>query len=330
MQISPAALPNHAFTQVAEGLFCIDTDLYRPGLAACYLLEDQGQLALIDTGTACAVPRILAVIAHLGFSPEAVDWIIPTHVHLDHAGATGDLLAVCPQAQVLIHPKGAPHLIDPTKLIAGATAVYGEDEFLAHFGGLTAVPAERVIEATDEQVIRVGTRSLCFLDTPGHANHHGCLFDEHTQGCFTGDTFGIAYREFHTAQGPWLYAPTTPVAFDPERWLASIERILALKPQALYLTHFGKVEQPEQCALQLRASIQAMADVALTLEDQPPGSARIEQLRTAVAEVLLNSARAWGVTLPEATLRELLAVDLALNSQGLEVWLQRRARQAQA
>ncbi|WP_295414031.1 MBL fold metallo-hydrolase, partial [uncultured Thiodictyon sp.] len=180
--------------EVADGVFRIETGLYRHGLAACYLVRAHDRLAFVDTGTAYTAPHLLRFIDELGLTPNHVDYVIPTHVHLDHAGGAGDLMAACPGAQLVVHPKGAPHLIDPARLIAGASAVYGAQAFVADYKHLIPVPAERVIAAADGQEFDLGGRTLTFIDTPGHANHHGCIYDSQTRGCFTGDTFGISYR----------------------------------------------------------------------------------------------------------------------------------------
>lgn len=323
------------FEAIAEDVFLIDTDLYRPRLAASYLIRGGDRLAFIDTGTARALPRLLDAVAELGLTPAHVDAVIPTHVHLDHAGASGALMHACPNARLIVHPKGAPHLIDPAKLSAGATAVYGAEEFARHFGEIAPIPASRVELAEDEQAIDIGGRRLRFIDTPGHANHHGCLFDERTRGWFTGDTFGIAYPEFHTQAGPWLFAPTTPVAFDPPAWHASVARLLACAPRMMFLTHFGRVDHPEILAPQLRASIDALAEVALKeerrceSESAQGGQASLARLKQGVADALAEAARAHGVRFEDSRIRELLAIDIDLNAQGLDVWLKRRHKQRQ-
>jgi len=173
-------------------------------------------------------------------------------------------------------------------------------------------------------VIDLNGRLLTFIDTPGHASHHGCIFDAHSAGFFTGDTFGISYRELDTAAGPLLFAPTTPVAFDPDGWQESLDKILRLNPKSIYLTHYGRVEYPEVLVKDLRRSIRDMADLALAEEDREP-EGRPERLQEGVAELLLAQARSQGCELDEARIREILAVDIELNALGLEVWLTRRA-----
>ena len=320
-------MPTPRYQAVADGVLCIETGLYRDGLAACYLIRQRDRLAFVNTGTAHTVPDLLAVVQALGLTPQHVDYVIPTHVHLDHAGGAGALMAACPNAMLLAHPKGAPHLIDPAKLTAGATAVYGEAAFARDFGELTPIPASRVVAAADGQRFDLAGRGLTFIHTPGHANHHGCIHDAGSNGLFTGDTFGISYRELDTAAGPWLFAPTTPVAFDPDAWQRSLERMLALAPNAAFLTHYCRLDEPARHVHQLRRSIQDLAAIALQQADQPAPE-RKDRIKAALTSHLLADARRHGCTLEDARIRELLAVDLELNAQGLDVWLQRRQRSA--
>ncbi len=315
------------YEEVAAGIYCIETGLYRPRLAACYLVRAGDRLAFVETGTARAVPRMLAVVSALGLTPEAVDYVIPTHVHLDHAGGAGDLMARCPNARLVINPKGMDHMIDPSKLVAGATAVYGEEGFARHFDTLTPIPVERVMVAEDSMVIDFNGRPLTFINTPGHANHHSCIFDEHTRSWFTGDTFGIAYPELHTPDGPFLFAPTTPVAFDPDAWQKSLDRLMGFNPKAVYLTHYGRLDDPRALEDELRRNIRDLAALALT-EEGNEQAGRSERLQEGVAEQLIARARRQGCALDLHRIRDVLAVDIALNAQGLEVWLARRAKQA--
>jgi glyoxylase-like metal-dependent hydrolase (beta-lactamase superfamily II) len=314
------------YEAVAEAVWCIDTGLYRQGLAACYLVRgNAGRLAFIDTGTAHTVPLLLAVLAELGHGPEDVDYVIPTHVHLDHAGGAGLLMQHCPQARLAVHAKGAQHMIDPARLTAGATAVYGQAGFAAAFGDLTPVPEERVLVLEDGATLDLGGRALTFLDTPGHANHHGCIHDPLTRACFAGDTFGIAYRELWSSSGPYLFAPTTPVAFDPDAWQLSLDRLMALNPQAMYLTHYGRLDHPAALVETLRQSIRDQS--ALATEVAAAGApGRPERLQAAVAAHLVAGAQAHGCVLSTEEIRDVLRVDMDLNAQGLEVWLVRRDR----
>lgn len=303
----------------------IDTGLYRPQLAACYLVEDHGELAIIDTGTNNLVPAVLDAIASLGATPQQVRYLMPTHVHLDHAGGTGKLMQLCPNATLIIHPKGLQHMLDPSKLQAGATAVYGEEAFARDFGDLLPVPEDRSVAASDLQTFGLGERQLQFLDTPGHANHHGCIFDHASGYLYTGDTFGLGYREFRAGgRSPLLVATTTPVAFDPQAWFDSLEHMFALSPEACCLTHYGRIDQPESCLDMLRESIQAHVAIALAEEARSP-EGRESRLRSEVERLLVDAGVAHA-GLPADRVREIFSGDIELNAQGLAIWLTRRAK----
>jgi glyoxylase-like metal-dependent hydrolase (beta-lactamase superfamily II) len=202
----------------------IDTGYLRPGLAACYLIIDNNRAAVIDTGVEQTCDRVQAVLADQGLTFNNVDFIVPTHVHLDHAGGAGKLMQLCRNAQLVIHPFGSRHMIDPARLIAGAEAVYGKQGLRDSVGEIIPVDENRVIEADDMYRFRLGERELLVLDTPGHARHHFCVWDEQSRGFFTGDTFGIAYPELDCDGHSFIFPPTTPVQFDPPAWHASIDR----------------------------------------------------------------------------------------------------------
>src|ERR1700755_3136076 len=202
--------------RLAHGISVIDTDFGRPHFAASYLLVQDGRAAFVDTGPNHAVPRLLAALADHGVARDAVDWVIATHVHLDHAGGVGALMRELPSAQLAIHPRGERHMIDPTKLIEGVREVYGTEVATRDYGELVKVPEERIVTTTDGMTLMLGRRPLHFIHTPGHAKHHHCIWDAVSQGWFTGDTFGIAYPELATPNGPYILPTTTPTQFDPE------------------------------------------------------------------------------------------------------------------
>ena len=234
-----------------HGICAIDAHYQRPGLAALYLLIEGGQAAFIDTGTSRSVPDALDVLRQKGLAPESVDYVMPTHAHLDHAGGAGEMMRRFPNARLVAHPRAARHLIDPTKLITGVTAVYGAEAVACSFGEDVPVPAERVIEAPDGFTLSLGGRALRFLDTPGHARHHFCVWDERSRGIFTGDTFGVSYRELDTENGAFVFPTTTPVQFEPRALHDSIDRLMRYRPRQLYLTHFGRITQAEHAAQQI-------------------------------------------------------------------------------
>ena len=301
-----------------HGIHTIDTAFVRPQFDAAYLVVERGRGAFIDCGTNHAVPRLLAALDEAGLSPAAVDWLILTHVHLDHAGGAGELIARLPNARLLVHPRGARHMIDPAQLWAGASAVYGEAVMEQTYGRLRPIAAERLVEAADGQVVELAGRALRCLDTPGHARHHLCVFDARANVCFTGDTFGLSYREFDGAHGPFILPTTSPVQFDPVALHASIDRLLALRPAAMYLTHYGRVEDVARLAADLHAQIDAMVALARAAAGQPD---RHAALMASLTDLYAERAHAHGWTHGREALRQLLAMDIELNAQGLAIWL---------
>jgi glyoxylase-like metal-dependent hydrolase (beta-lactamase superfamily II) len=299
-------------------IITIDTGFVRPQFDAAYLLVENDRGAFVDCGTNHSVPRMLAALDDAGLTPAQVDWLILTHVHLDHAGGAGELIAQLPNAKLVVHPRGARHMIDPSKLWAGASAVYGDEVMEKTYGRLKPIPAARVVEATDGHEVNLAGRRLRCLDTPGHARHHNTVHDVRNNVCFTGDVFGLSYRDFDTANGPFILPTTSPVQFDPEALHASINRLLALKPAAMYLTHYGRVEDVERLAADLHAQIDTMVAIALAANGKHD---RHAVLLDDLASFYAGRAVAHGWTKGREALGELIGMDIELNAQGLEVWL---------
>lgn len=303
------------------GITLIDTALERAGMAGCYVVQEGDRAVVIETGTAHTVPRILAALHKLGVPRENVDFVMPTHVHLDHAGGAGALMRELPHAQLVMHPRGARHMIDPSQLIAGATTVYGADELERMYGEIVPVPEARVLIAEDEFTLDWQGRRFRFIDSPGHAKHHYCVWDSSSQGWFTGDTFGLSYRELDLDGQPFLIATTTPVQFDPDAWNLTLDRLLAAKPQRMFLTHYGMVNQVEKLANDLRGDLQTYRDIANRLAASEDRHANIKQ---ALADHTMQRLQKHNPQLGKASMLAVLAFDLELNTQGLEVWLDKR------
>ncbi len=308
------------YQDLGKGIFCIEAMYQRPGLASCYLLQEGDAAVLIDTGTTHTVSTIMQLLEQQGLQPQQVRYVMPTHVHLDHAGGVGELMQRLPEAQLVVHPFGARHMIDPTKLTAGATAVYGEEKFREDFGELKAVPEQRVIEAQDGYTLDLNGRQLVCLDTPGHARHHYCVYDEHSNGFFTGDTFGISYREFDNHNGQYIFAPSTPVQFDPDTWHKTIDRLMDYKPQQMYLAHYGRINDIPDMAEKLHRCLDAYVQLSKSVTKDN----RYEQLLSGLKDIYLEQLRQHDCNLPVDRQEELLGLDLDINAQGIEVWLQRQ------
>ena len=304
------------------GVVAIDSGQYRDEMAACYLLEAGDQVAVIEVGSNHSVDRILKVLEARGWDREAVSHVIVTHVHLDHAGGAGKMLCLLPNASLVVHPYGARHMIDPSKLEAGTRAVYGDEAYDEMYGHLIPVPEDRVIVMADGGELFVGERHLTFMDTPGHARHHFCIWDEQTRGWFTGDTFGISYRDLDTGKGAMVFPTTTPIQFDPPVLIESVKRLMQANPDCMYLTHFGRVTETRRLAKQMIEGVLKVEEIALRNETATDRTHKIQQDLRAW---LFGLCREHGVQLDDAALDTVVWDDVVLNTQGMEFWLDHRS-----
>jgi glyoxylase-like metal-dependent hydrolase (beta-lactamase superfamily II) len=303
-----------------HGITAVDAEYLYPGHAAAHVIVDGGRAAFVDVGTNSSVPYLLAALSELGVAREAVDYLLLTHVHLDHAGGAGALMHELPNARALLHPRGAPHMIDPTKLIAGSQAVYGEERFRRMYGELLPIARERVRAVADGERVVLGGRTLELIHTPGHAQHHYVVVDEAHASIFSGDTFGISYRALDTENGAFITPSTVPTQFDPEQHVASIDRMLSLGPESIYLMHFSRVTDIPRLGASLKEQIAELARIARAHAGDPHPATGI---RADMLTLWRRLARAHGCRLPDSELEHLLAGDLTLNTQGLMSWLAR-------
>jgi glyoxylase-like metal-dependent hydrolase (beta-lactamase superfamily II) len=304
-------------TQLGFGITCIDANYIRPGLACFYLLEHAGECAIIETGTSRSLGNLQQEMTRRGLAPEQVRYVIPTHVHLDHAGGAGAMLQVFPDAQLLIHPRGARHMADPQRLVASSEGVYGKAKFRELYGEITPVDALRIRVVRDGESIDLAGRPLQVRHTRGHAEHHFCVWDECSRGWFSGDMFGISYPWFRFAGGDFILPATTPTQFDPQAYSASLEILRSYDPQRIYLTHSGELLYTNEKVDLLQRQITAYAEMAADYADDLPS------LKQALANYSLSMMREFDSQNSDETLLQLLAFDLDLNAQGLAVWQQR-------
>ena len=315
-------MSNH-LQPLSHGVHAVDTGFCRPGFDAAFLLVENGRAAFIDTGPNPGVPRLLGALDALGIAREAVDYVIPTHVHLDHAGGAGALMRELPRATLVVHHRGARHLIDPAALAAGARAIYGDEEFERSYGEIVPVDPARVLTTQEATTVSLAGRTLEFLDTPGHARHHHCVWDARSNGFFTGDTFGLSYREFDNANGAWVLPSSTPVQFEPEVLRGSVMRLLERRPERMFLTHFGAVTGIPRLGAIFLEQLDEMVALGERVRGHPERDA---ELRRGLRAMYLSQLRRHGCTLSDERITELLSVDIGLNAEGMGVWLDKAGR----
>ena len=307
-------------TSFSDGITAVDTEYVRPQMDAAHVVVSGTRAAIIDTGPNTAVPLILAALEQLGIARESVDFLFLTHVHLDHAGGAGALMRALPNARCLVHPRGAPHMLDPSKLIAGTRAVYGAERYEQLYGEILPIAAARLEAVTDGARYELAGRAFECVYTPGHAMHHMAIVDHGAGSIFSGDTCGVSYREFETARGPWIMPTTTPTQFDPGQLKASIIRLMQFKPRHFYLTHYSQVGD---CARLAGDMVGAVDDFARIGREHGPDVGRLRfELRRHAHESLQEHGCALGAEAIDA----ILGKDFELNAAGLAAWLGREAR----
>jgi len=306
-----------------DNTITVDADYVQPDTAGFHLMIENGRAAFFDTGTSLSLPNAIAALKERGLSVNDVQYVVPTHVHLDHAGGAGAMMRAFPNASLIVHPRGARHMIDPAKLWQGTVGVYGEERAAALYGEVVPVPEERVIVAEDDAQIDFQGRTLLFIDTPGHARHHFCVIDRERRAVFAGDMLGISYRVFDSDQGPFVFPSTTPVQFEPEAFHDSLQRLERFNLRYGYLAHFGRIELTAGVYEALHKRVDRFVDIALQVEKEPDREA---VLIDRLAKYLFNEVRAHGSHITDDKIRMNLAMDVKLNAQGIDIWLDRRQR----
>ncbi len=266
------------------------------------------------------MPLLLDALDQQGLDAADVDYVFLTHIHLDHAGGAGLLMQKLPNARCVLHPRGAPHMVDPERLVAGTIGVYGEKRTREMYGEIVPIDAARVVVAEDRDWFELNGRRLQALHTEGHARHHYVLHDPASRGVFTGDSFGISYRECDTENGEFIYPTTTPASFDPVEAHKAVDRIMACKPRYLYLTHYSRITELDRHAAQMHTDIDAFVDIAMRHKDDPDRGERIER---AMDDYLSTRLVDHGFKGDRDALSSVLDIDIVLNAQGLVAWLER-------
>ncbi len=311
-------------TKLDDGIVAIDTEFMRPIQDASHLIIEGGRAAFVDTGTNDSVPLLLDALQKQHLDVADVDFVFLTHVHLDHAGGAGLLMQALPNARCVIHPRGVRHMVDPAKLIAGTEAVYGVERTRRLYGTIQPIDESRVVVPEDEQWLELNGRDMQVLFTEGHARHHYCLRDPVSSGVFTGDSFGISYRELDTVAGEFIFPATTPASFDPVEAHKSVDRIMGCNPERLYLTHYSRVTDLDRLAADMHAGIDAYVEIAL---EQKNNDDPLPEIQSSMYDYLSTRLVAHGYKGDDSAMQSVLDLDVMLNAQGLVSWLKRQQKQ---
>ena len=262
-------------SEVTDGIYRIEFDdvktaasleLFR--CSTVYFIIADGQTALVETGPAVVVPAALDAIRQLGHDPSQLSYILLTHIHLDHAGGAGTLAQQFPQLQVLVHQRGARHLVEPSRLIEGTRQAFGE-KFEDEYGPILPIPERQVRAVEDGEVIQLGDKELRIIYTPGHAPHHMCIYETKSQGVFSGEALGNSPIGSNTV---------SPVAgFDLDAALESIDKLSKLSPKLVFFSHGGASREAARIMQSIRANTKAYGDIILEAMKVGEGKEQIAQ-----------------------------------------------------
>ncbi len=304
--------------QYDDGIAAIDTEYVRPLQDASHLIVEDGRAAFVDTGTNHSLPLLIDALRRRDLDVGDVDYVIVTHVHLDHAGGAGSMMQAFPNATCVVHPRGAPHMADPSRLYNATIAVYGEDLTRQMYGEIVPIDESRLHVPEDNGWIKLNGRELQFLYTEGHAKHHFCIYDPKSNGVFTGDSFGVSYRELDNENGAFIFATSTPTQFDPAEAHKAVDRIMSLAPDRLFLTHFGEVTELDKLAADMH---ECLDDYVAMAQEHANDDNRAAAMKQAMSDYLVGRLAQHGFDGDEAAMRDVLGIDIVLNAQGLESWL---------
>ena len=311
----------HRYTALQDRLFLIDTQFVTSERVAAYLLHEPGAgAALVDCGGSKSVSHMLAALAEHGVEPEQVLYLLPTHVHIDHAGGVGDLLQFLPNARVFAHPKAVKHLVEPERLMASSIEVYGQQAIDKYIGPMRAVDPERIAAVQDYQSVQLGARELQFIDTPGHAYHHYVVWDKGTGCVVAGDSYGNSYSSCAAPGGYVFSTPAVPTQFDPPAWRRSLVKLARLQADYAAVAHFGIYSDTVRIAEQLTEQLHHIENFATNLDvDDPALAQRVEQ------ELYAHYEQLWRRHNCYREVREVLSDgrDLRMVVSGIVYWLRK-------
>ena len=312
------------FKNLGGGIYEIETYyMNRKKYACCYLIRYKGEIVVVETNTNRTVTFILGTLEKLGLSRSRVKYVIVTHLHLDHAGGAGELMRNLPEAKLVIHPRGARHIINPERLITSVKNIYGEEKFTELYGKIVPVPEERVLSVNDGDVLYFGGRKIYLFDTPGHAKHHIVAFDENTRSVFSGDSFGISYPSFSFENFRMIFPSTAPTQFEPDVAIETYDKIIGLSPSQILLTHYGAFKDVKNAYSQLTEWIRFSVKIANKRYNEGNRDDELEKILLddllARFSEKLDKFCSKGLTDDET---EFLMNDADLNAKGLTHYIQ--------
>ena len=300
--------------ECGDGIYGTDSFYEREGCTSIYIICSGGRCGIIESAANSSLPHLLSALDELGVDYANVDFLALTHVHLDHAGGAGSYMQKFPNAKLIVHPRGAKHMADPTALIEGVCEVYGKSETERMYGEIIPIDKERIISAGDGYVFNIGDKKIITLETPGHAKHHNSYYNESDSVIFSGDAFGVSYSEMQTEKGRWAIPTTSPVQFSPEDMVRSINKMLALNPKKILLTHFGEVSNISEAAEELCSTVQEYTKIAEAAQGD------FKLIKENVKNLHIEMCKKHNIPHPEQYTDSTLSVDTELNSQGLACW----------
>lgn len=311
-------------TPVALGNNVWMIDLFEQGhpcRSAAYLILDE-KITLIETGSAKSHDVLLSAMAKLGVKPVDLGYVIVTHVHLDHAGGAGQMMEKATSAKLVVHPRGARHMIDPSRLWAGTSQVYGE-RIHELFGSMVPVPEEKIVIGNHLDTLAIGKRTLTFFDSPGHAKHHFTILDKVSDALYAGDAVGIRYRTCYTGWNfEWVMPSSAPADFDPVAVHKTAAMLRDVPFSWVYHTHFGRSPK-EEAIRETERWADGMAELIHRVYE--PGI-DVTKVISALREWIAKDLRQQGYN-PGSDI-EVLDFDVLLDALGL-IYFEERNQTAQ-
>lgn len=299
--------------QLNERIYLIDGhDLGITERTGIYVIQEE-ELTIVETSASPSIKYVKEGLRALGVSLDEVKYIIVTHIHLDHAGGAGLLIQECPNAKVVVHPKGARHLADPSRLIAGAKAVYG-DKFSELFEPILPIDEDRLLVKGEGDKLKIGSNcQLEFLDTPGHANHHFSIYDPISNGMFTGDTVGVRYEQLIPDDVQLFLPSTSPNQFDPEAMQRAIDRMQEMQLDVIYFGHYGMTNAPDEVCRQVSSWLQVYVNEAKIVYAEQKG---LEVLAERLGSLVREHLRGLGIP-DDHEVYSILKLDIEVSAMGL-------------